>query len=63
LLEPASAMVLAAIILKPADHVKRAGGWRADIGGCAGGQWGGGHGFLIKPKTTQVTSTDRDTTR
>ena len=27
---------------EPADHVKRAGGWRADIGGCSRGQWGGG---------------------
>ena len=26
---------------EPADHVKRAGGRRADIGGCSLGQWGG----------------------
>ena len=29
---------------EPADHVKRAGRRRADIGGCSGGQWGGGCG-------------------
>ena len=37
LLEPTSAVVFAAIILKPADHVKRAGGRRADTAWCAGG--------------------------
>lgn len=44
LLEPASAVVLAAIILKPADHIDNSGGRRADTAGCSGGQWGGGCG-------------------
>ncbi|KAF5414349.1 MAG: hypothetical protein C5S48_09050 [Candidatus Methanogaster sp.] len=41
-LKPASDVVFAAIVLKPEDHIKSADRRQADIGECAGGQWGGG---------------------